>query len=187
MKEEKSSKEKILEEEVADLVPEEEEENPALLLKKLRGKLKTCEAERKEYLDDLQRSRADYINATKRSNSEKEEVALEGASNVLRDIFEVVEALETAVSSTSFQKLPGDWKKGMEAVKSKVESLLRNHEVDRIHPEIGTLFNPEEQMAVGSEETKDVKLDQTVTEVLRDGFRRKGKVLRPASVKIFSF
>ena len=75
----------------------------------------------------------------------------------------------------------------MEAVKSKVESLLRNHEVERIHPEIGTLFNPEEQMAVGSEETKDVKLDQTVTEVLRDGFRRKGKVLRPASVKIFSF
>ncbi|MEK7505818.1 MAG: nucleotide exchange factor GrpE [Patescibacteria group bacterium] len=187
MKEEKNSKEKPLEEEVADLVPEEEEENPALLLKKLRSKLKTCEAERKEYLDNLQRSRADYINATKRSNLEKEEAALEGVGNILRDIFEVIESLETAMASDAFQKLPEDWKHGMEAVKSKVESLLRSNEVERIHPEIGVLFNPEEQVAVGSVETKDSELDQTVTQVLRDGFRRKGRILRPASVKIFNF
>ncbi len=187
MKEKKDTKEEGVVEEVADLVPEEEEENPALILKKLRGKLKVCEAERKEYLDNLQRSRADYINVTKRANLEKEEVAIEGANDVLRGVFEIIEALETATTSASFEKLSDDWKRGMEAIKSKVESLLRNNQVERIRPEIGAPFNPEEQSAVGSEETKDNKLDQTVAEVLRDGFRRKGRVLRPASVKIFNF
>jgi molecular chaperone GrpE (heat shock protein) len=49
----------------------EEGENPALLIKKLREKLRTCENEKKEYLDGWQRMRADYANARKEEESRR--------------------------------------------------------------------------------------------------------------------
>ncbi|HKZ41694.1 MAG TPA: hypothetical protein VJ044_12065, partial [Candidatus Hodarchaeales archaeon] len=44
---------------------EEDLESPALALKKLREKLRSCEKEKKEYLDGWQRMRADFANVRK--------------------------------------------------------------------------------------------------------------------------
>ena len=52
-------------EEKEDVIIEEEADNPAEAIKKLREKLKACEADKSEYLAGWQRAKADSVNARK--------------------------------------------------------------------------------------------------------------------------
>jgi molecular chaperone GrpE (heat shock protein) len=53
---------------------DEEMENPAQALKKLREKLKACEKDKKEYLDGWQRMRADFANVRKEEETRRGEM-----------------------------------------------------------------------------------------------------------------
>lgn len=66
-------------------------------LSELREKLKKTQNERDEYLDSLQRMKADYINARKRFEEDGKSVARYAAESVVVALLPVMDALEMAV------------------------------------------------------------------------------------------
>ena len=72
----------------------------------------------------------------------------------------------------------------MESVASQLRAALREHGVATYEP-LGEPFSPAEHVAIDTEPTEDAEKDHVIAEVLQKGYRLRGKLLRPAKVKIF--
>jgi molecular chaperone GrpE (heat shock protein) len=68
-------------------------------LKKVKEELKTCQAERSEYLDGWQRSKADYLNLKKEGEAGKSELTKWAKEGVLADLFVLADSFEMGRAS----------------------------------------------------------------------------------------
>ena len=127
-------------------------------------------AERDDYLDQLRRTRADFDNYRKRMIRQQQEQRERAAEGLVEKLLPVLDTFEAAVSHGQ----------GFEQVQASLVSLLEKEGLERIDP-AGEPFDPSEADAVAHEEG-DGK--QVVAEVLRPGYRWKGRVVRPAMVRV---
>src|SRR3989344_539850 len=81
---------------------EEEQENPAILIKKLRERIKTLEKEKEEYLTGWQKERADGVNLRKRLEEEKREFTKFAKEDIATEIIPVLDSFESAFKSWHF-------------------------------------------------------------------------------------
>ena len=160
-------------------------ENPSALLKRLRDKLKTCESERKEYLDGWQRTRADYANAEKRLNTEKESATARGEERILEDLFLVYDDFERAAASPAWAEFPKEWRSGLEGIRGHLSSAFGKYGLEIIKAEIGSPFDPAIHNAVSTVKKEENKQEHTIAILHQAGFRRGERVIRPAQVSIF--
>ena len=73
---------------------------------------------------------------------------------------------------------------GLDQVHAALMGVLEKEGLERIHPE-GKPFDPNEHDAVAHEQAEGEHTSPpVVTEVMRSGYRWKGKLLRPAMVKV---
>jgi molecular chaperone GrpE len=128
--------------------------------------------------DRFKRAAADLDNYRKRVALEIERRAGERADAVLRDWLEVVDGLDRALA----QKPDSPLREGLHAVLEQGESILERQGVRRIGA-TGETFDPERHEAVEVRETDDAP-DRTVVTVLRSGYARGDRVLRPAQVVV---
>lgn len=159
----------------------------------LQKALAEAEAERDQYLDAFQRARADYDNLNKRKTRELMEALDRGAGQLVAQLLGVLDhfgfAMEAARAATE-QEGPNaeatrSLAKGVELVHDELLATLKASGLEEI-PGVGAQFDPthhEALLQVASEEELD---HPVVDEVLRTGWRFKGRVLRPASVKVAS-
>jgi molecular chaperone GrpE len=136
------------------------------------------QAELEQMQDRLKRALADLDNYRKRSARELERLVTERGDAVLRDWLEVVDGVERALQQTADTPLFD----GLRAVLEHMDAVLERHDVRRIG-ERGEPFDPNHHEAVGVRET-DQAPDRTVVEVLRSGYARDDRVLRPAQVVV---
>jgi molecular chaperone GrpE (heat shock protein) len=68
-----------------------------------------------------------------------------------------------------------------------VEIILERHGVEKITPELGSLFDRREQRAIGTAAVADPALDSTVEGVRRPGYRFGGRMLRFPEVLVHRF
>jgi len=73
--------------------------------------------------------------------------------------------------------------KGLRMVHSELMAALESAGLEPI-PGVGSKFDPTVHEALVSEELGEGRDEPIVTEVLRPGYRFKGRTLRPASVKV---
>jgi molecular chaperone GrpE len=71
---------------------------------------------------------------------------------------------------------------GLRAVRDQIEATLDRQNVERIG-NVGEPFDPDRHEAVDVRPTADVP-DRSVVEVVRSGYARDGRVLRPALVAV---
>ena len=139
-------------------------------------------AERDEYLDQLQRARADYDNLNKRRLREVAEARDRGAGALANELLEVLDnfgfALQAAEQSDDAQLA-----KGVQLVHSQLLSALNRHGLEEV-PGAGAPFDPAHHEALMSEADDTERDVPEVGEVLRTGYRFKQQLLRPASVKV---
>lgn len=155
-----------------------EAEDPAVL----RARLAEVEAERDAYLDQLQRARADYDNLNKRKTRELMEALDRGAASVVEGLLGVLDTFAMALEAaraTDDEQLS----KGVEMVHGQLMGVLTEAGLEVV-PGVGAPFSPEHHEALLHEADEDERDHPVVTEVLRTGYRFKGRVLRPASVKV---
>lgn len=136
--------------------------------------------ERDEYLDALRRLQADFENYKKRMLRLQTE-NLERAAEAL--VVKLLPVFDTADLAVSHAAEAGDGDPGFEAVRQMWSALfdaLAKEGLERIDP-AGSQFDPTEQDAVMHEPGDG---DAEVVDVLRAGYRWKGRVLRPAMVKV---
>jgi len=127
-------------------------------------------AERDDYLDQLRRTRADFENYRKRVQRQQVDVAHQAAQDLVTKLLVALDHLEAA----------GVHGEGYEQAHASLVAVLEGEGLARINPE-GQPFDPNEADAVAHEEGED---GPVVAEVLRAGYRWKGRVLRPAMVRV---
>ncbi len=141
--------------------------------------LVAAEAERAALADQLLRARADYENLNKRKTRELMTALDRGAAHVVTELLGVLDNFEYALQaarSSDDQQLA----KGVELVHGQLLSALQRSGLEEV-PGVGAGFDPVIHEAIAHE---DGDGDPVVSEVLRPGWRFRGQLLRPASVKV---
>ncbi|MGH9282557.1 MAG: nucleotide exchange factor GrpE, partial [Acidimicrobiales bacterium] len=136
------------------------------------GQLAKVEADRDQYLDSLRRLQADFENYKKRITRQQAEAKDRAAEELVTKLLPVLDTIDLALAHAE---------PGVEPVFRSLMDVLGPAGLERIDP-IGQAFNPNEHDAVLHEDGDSP--DPEVIEVLRPGYRWKGRVIRPAMVKV---
>jgi len=130
-------------------------------------------AERDDYLDSLRRLQADFENYKKRVARQQGEQMERAAESLVDKLLPVLDTADLALSHGSGE--------GLAQLRATLLSALEREGLERISP-LGEAFDPNVADAVAHEPSDGEPM--TVAEVLRAGYRWKGRVLRPAMVKV---
>ena len=166
-----------------DLELEEEEGLASNKLKSLREKLQTAETEKQQYLEDLQRARADFLNTRRRLEEQLARDRERAVDAILEDLLTLADTFDIATCDKDWETLDTKWKTGIGAIQSKLTSILKGNNVTAIDP-TGAPFNPYEHEAVSNAAVTDDALIDTVVAVLQKGYKRGDDILRPARVVV---
>ena len=136
------------------------------------------EAEVARLDDRFKRARADLDNYRKRTAKDVDRLVAERTDALIGDWLEVADSVDRALAMDG-EGATGD---GLRAVRDQIESTLARRGVERAG-EVGDAFDPERHEAVDVRPVADVP-DRTVVEVIRPGYVRGDRVLRPALVAV---
>ncbi|HJR99021.1 MAG TPA: nucleotide exchange factor GrpE [Actinomycetota bacterium] len=145
------------------------------------GDLASAQGEARQYLDHLRRLQAEFDNYRKRVVKEQTELAELGAMPVARRMLEVLDDFELALMSAEDQPDFERFLKGVELVYAKLVDALKAEGLERMQAE-GAPFDPELHEALM--QTGEGEGEPVVADVLRPGYTLKGRVLRPAGVRV---
>jgi molecular chaperone GrpE len=126
--------------------------------------------ERDEYRELAQRIQADFENYKKRILKQQTEHLERAAETLVDKLLPVLDTFDLA-------RAHGE---GLDQVHATLLEVLAKEGLERIDP-VGEAFDPNEHDAVAHEEGEG---EPAVCEVMRAGYRWKGRVLRPAMVKV---
>jgi molecular chaperone GrpE len=140
------------------------------------GQLKT---ERDQLLDRLARLQAEFENARKRAERERAEFREFVTGQAIEQFLPVLDNFELALKSTgSAHQL----RSGVNLIVKQMEEILDEMQVKAV-PAVGEAFDPHIHEAMGTVERDDVP-DQHVAEEVRRGYKIRGRLLRPALVRV---
>src|SRR5262249_46272636 len=141
--------------------------------------LARAERERDEYLDALQRLKAEFDNYRKRVARDQQELAARAHERLLRELLPVVDDLERALDAAAQHEEARPEEGGRLVHRALLDTLAKEGLA-----EVSTegCFDPHTQEALLSQPSSAE--EGTVIEVLQKGYRLGDRVLRPARVII---
>jgi molecular chaperone GrpE len=137
--------------------------------------------EKAELQDLLQRRQAEFENYRRRAERERGELFEYAAMDTVKALLPILDDFERALKTETSDK---EYARGMELIYKRLYESLRKLGLEPISEEV-PLFNPHIHNAVEVVDTKDHP-DQTVLEEFQKGYYFKGRLLRPAMVKVAS-
>lgn len=143
--------------------------------------LTAARAEAAEYLDHLQRLQAEFENYRKRVLREQTRALEFSTEPLMSRLLEVLDEFELALVAAEQRPDFDKFLRGVEIVYAKLLDILRAEGLERIEAG-GRSFDPTEHEALFQVEGGDG--EPYVADVLRTGYRLKGRVIRPAGVKV---
>jgi molecular chaperone GrpE len=146
----------------------------------LFGELAKAVAERDDYLDQLQRTMADFANFKRRTEQERVQAREYATRDLLRQILPVVDDLQRALAATPEEQQETPWFQGILLIEKKLQGLLDREGVTAVDG-VGAAFDPAQHEAVASDPGSS---GQYVVEVYQSGYRQKNNLLRPAMVRV---
>ncbi len=151
----------------------------------LRAQLEESQRKAGEYLDHLQRLKAEFDNFRKRELKERTRAIEMAGEPLVRRLLEVLDEFDLALMAA--EKKP-DFEKflhGVELVYAKLLDILRAEGVERIDAK-GQPFDPTMHEALMQSADADGQGDgePVVADILREGYTLRGRVVRPAGVKV---
>ncbi|HMF78413.1 MAG TPA: nucleotide exchange factor GrpE [Bryobacteraceae bacterium] len=135
--------------------------------------------EKAEIQDLLQRRQAEFENYRRRNERERGELLEFAAMDTVKSLLPVLDDFERALKVDSADK---EVVKGMELIYQRLYDALKKLGLESITAD-SPLFNPHIHHAVEMVDTKDHP-DQTILEEYQRGYYFKGRLLRPAMVKV---
>jgi molecular chaperone GrpE len=129
--------------------------------------------------DRSMRTLADFDNYRKRAERERVEVRRYALMEPLRDLLEVVDNLERAVSAGGS---PDDLKLGIDMTLRQLADVLKRHGVTPVAA-ADRPFDPAVHEAVSRQEAEDVN-EPTVSAELQKGYLLHDRLVRPARVVV---
>lgn len=136
-------------------------------------------AERADMQDRLLRSRAEFDNARRRAERERSDYLQFAAMDLVRDILPIVDDFERALKVETADR---NYAKGVELIYQRMSESLKKLGLEPIDTE-GRTFDPNVHQAVERVPTEEAE-DQTILGEFQRGYNFKGKLLRPAMVRV---
>jgi molecular chaperone GrpE len=138
--------------------------------------LARVQAERDDYLRTLQQVQADFENYRKRIQRQQSESMDRAGEDLVVKLLVVLDNADLALAhlTDALAREP------IQQLANDLSQLLGREGLEKINPE-GEKFDPAEHEAIIHEEGDG---EPVVTAVLRAGYRFKGRLLRPALVKV---
>jgi molecular chaperone GrpE len=129
-------------------------------------------AEREQYLDAYRRAQADFENYRKQAQKRQDDAVVRALGSFVEGLLPVFDSCDAALAHGATE---------VEPVLGALYGALTKEGLERIDPK-GAAFDPAEAEAVVHEPGEGG--EQVVAEVLRPGYRWRGRILRPAMVKV---
>jgi molecular chaperone GrpE len=152
----------------------------------LEGQLAVVTAERDQLVsekaelgDRLLRARAEFDNARRRAERERSDFLQFASMDLVGDLVPVLDDFERALRVETSDR---NYAKGVELIYQRLFETLKKMGLEPIET-AGRKFDPNLHQAVERVETADAE-DQTILEEFQRGYNFKGKLLRPAMVKV---
>ncbi|HWS17438.1 MAG TPA: nucleotide exchange factor GrpE [Candidatus Elarobacter sp.] len=137
-------------------------------------------SERNDLFERLARLQAEFDNYRKRAAKENAEYRDYAVSDAARTLLPVIDSFTLALKNTAAK--PEDLRKGVELIFKQLQDVLQKLNIERIQTQ-GEPFDPRVHEAIEMVET-DAAPDHHVLEELQPGYRIKGRLLRPAMVRV---
>jgi molecular chaperone GrpE len=147
----------------------------------LSEKLIECEKQRDEYLQLSKRLKADFVNLKKDTEGQVQKTREFANEMIIMQMLPVLDSMELALKHTPDDLKENDWVKGILSVKGQLDGIFKMYGVEEI-VSVGEKFDPNLHEAVTQEDSD--KGEDIILEELQKGYTLKGKVIRPAKVKV---
>ncbi|HET6949554.1 MAG TPA: nucleotide exchange factor GrpE, partial [Acidimicrobiales bacterium] len=129
-------------------------------------------SERAQYLDAYRRAQADFENYRKQAQKRQDDAVVRSLGSFVEGLLPVLDSCDAALAHGAGE---------VEPILGALYGALSKEGLERIDPK-GAAFDPAEAEAVVHEPGEGG--EQVVAEVLRPGYRWRGRILRPAMVKV---
>jgi molecular chaperone GrpE len=136
-------------------------------------------AEKADLRDRLLRALADFDNFRRRAERDRSEYVQFAAMEMVRDLIPILDDFRRAMTVETADK---EYAKGIELINQRLFEALKKSGLERIEA-AGKPFDPNLHQAVDRVQSEELP-DQTVLEEYQSGYNFKGKLLRPAMVKV---
>ena len=143
--------------------------------------LADARAQAQTYLEHLQRLQAEFDNYRKRVLREQTSAVELASEPVMRRLLEVLDEFELALIHAAEKPDYNRFLHGVELVFAKLVDALKAEGLERIEAQ-GRPFDPELHEALLQSGEGDG--EPVVADVLRNGYTLRGRVLRPAGVRV---
>lgn len=163
-------------EEVIDVGPMESEQES----EPMPGRGSSGAGKEIDYLDQLQRMKAEFDNYRKRTEKEKQEFYTFAKGRVIQNLLPVLDDLDRMV-----QHGKGHGHSlftGIELIRQKMKGILLSEGLEEINP-VGRDFDPVFHEALGTLDTVPEN-DGQVMDELEKGYLLQGRLLRPSKVRV---
>jgi molecular chaperone GrpE len=138
-------------------------------------------AERDAILDRLARLQAEFDNARKRQEREKQEFRDYATGNVVEQFLPVLDNFALALNANASAE---QMRTGVELIVKQMDEVLKGLNVQAV-PTVGQQFDPRVHEALGTVERDDLP-DHSILDEIRKGYKIRERLLRPAMVRIVS-
>ncbi len=126
---------------------------------------------------------ADFENFRRRSERDRESIGRQARAGLLRELLPIMEAFRTARDSLGHLPATDPVRKGLELLDREWATFLKHEGVEPV-VRVGVRFRSEEAEAVGEVPADSGRPDGTVAEIVQQGYRFFGGLLRPAKVLV---
>lgn len=126
---------------------------------------------------------ADFENFRRRVEREREGISRHARAAMLRELLPILEAFRTARDALTHLAATDPVRRGLEMLDREWSTFLKHEGVEAI-AEPGRPFRSDESEAVGEAPAGADRPDGTVVEVVQQGYRFYGGLLRPAKVVV---
>jgi molecular chaperone GrpE len=144
-----------------------------------RDEIEALRRERDELREQVLRKRAEFENYRKRVERDRQQAGTDAAAAVFKGLVPTLDNLDRALESASKDD---PLREGVELTRRELLSALESQGVE-VHDPVGQPFDPEQHQALSHEPSAGFA-DGTIVEVFRKGYSYKGRLLRPALVKV---
>jgi molecular chaperone GrpE len=148
-------------------------------LEAIRTEREKLAAEKTEMYDRLLRKQAEFDNFRRRTERDRSEFLQFAGMDLARELLPVLDDFERALKVECANP---NYSKGIELIYQRLSEILKKMGVEPVEA-AGKKFDPNLHEAVVRVPTDAVE-DQTVLEEFQRGYNFKGKLLRPAMVKV---
>jgi molecular chaperone GrpE len=144
--------------------------------------LQRIKAERDTLLDRLARLQAEFENARKRTAREQQDFRDFALADAIKTLLPILDSFERALQTMPADRGDSQLRGGVELIYRQFRDAMEKLGVQAISTK-GELFDPRLHEAVEMVDTAKAR-DHEVVEELQRGYKLKGRLLRPAMVKV---